>query len=123
MRIARYLAIGAVYLAILVASGCGPPPSQAVVDQRYEAETQAKISDPMLFAHRAAELGFKGKLTVMFGPGHVGPFWYNILGLNGFAEVQIDPKAAPAPTTQPGEDSVSSTTGMGSTEHVLIVNP
>lgn len=72
--------------------GCQKP-SQSVTDTSY-------TQDPLLFAHKAAELGFRGEANILWGPANAGPFWWNLTGSQGYVHVTIEPlRAATQPVT------------------------
>lgn len=49
----------------------------------------------IVYADAARRAGLKGELTIIGGPGNVGPFFYNFLGLNWTLRVNIDPRDLP----------------------------
>lgn len=52
---------------------------------------QAIDKDPLVVAKQAQALGFKVRLVVIFGPGHIGGLSYSATGANGFIELTLDP--------------------------------
>lgn len=93
----------AAILALPFLMGCGPQPSQTVVDQVYLEKNRASITayanDPLLFAHKAAELGFRGDLVVTFGPPTILGWQLDLFGLRGSATVHIEPHPMPVEQT------------------------
>ncbi len=87
----------------ILLAGCATPEAH---DARSAARTANPRDDPLLFARQARALGLKGRLILIMGTSHVAGQAFNLSGLSGFAEIEIDPSAElilPEPTTQPAE--------------------
>ncbi len=96
----RWLVVILAWLFALLAwglnTGCK---SQAALDARANVRTENLAKDPLLLGHQAQALGARGRVVILWGPGNVGPFWFNFSGSQGFAEFTFDPP--PVPASQP----------------------
>ncbi|MEW6439242.1 MAG: hypothetical protein AB1508_18990 [Pseudomonadota bacterium] len=47
--------------------------------------------DPLIVAEQLRAAGFKGRIIIMFGGGHIGGVSYNVTGSSGLIEATIEP--------------------------------
>lgn len=81
-RAKRVAAAGTALIALAVFGGCA---SQQRIDQ-----------DPLIIARQLEAAGFRGRLVLLFGGGHVGGLSYNVTGSSGFIELEVEPHVAPS---------------------------